>query len=523
MSEEKRLFYENHAAMAMEQQQRYGIPASVTLAQAWWEKGAANRVNNCFGIKADKSWLAAGRPYEEFKDDEKGLSKFRCYGSKAESFEDHSRFLLQNRRYFSAYGCSSTDYHGWLSALQKGGYSTNPSYVSNLEREIRDYGLDKYDRQAVADAQAQNLQMGYMRGRESSVQPHGVTTGISERRYGMPLRDSDTLHLTSDYGFRNISYGSKDHKGIDLHAAKGTTVYATEDNGVVIGKGYQASSGGKAGGGNYVYVAYPRPDGSFVVTGYLHLDQTDVRIGDKVSASTSLGKSGNTGGVAAHLDFRVCTVTGADADALRNQMAQGLNGYNFSPKSSGTFIDPKGYLAEIAVRGSLDTTLVRGGDSQDLLAQYKAGVVLDDSPQQRDIQQLQDGRDIAQENNISTPHGLFSLLFGDKLKDMPALDGVGGSGDLIGDLVGALFSGAMAMVALHNGTTEQEVTEQADQRDYVSEEEKYSAVIDRPRVEQAKADGVDARQLQSMTQMNAEAIQAEQQQQQQQQRGMSMG
>ena len=47
MTKEKIEFFEKYAGMAIEQQQKYGIPASVTLAQAWWERGqAAENENN---------------------------------------------------------------------------------------------------------------------------------------------------------------------------------------------------------------------------------------------------------------------------------------------------------------------------------------------------------------------------------------------------------------------------------------------------------------------------------------------
>ena len=99
----------------------------------------------------------------------------------------------------------------------------------------------------------------------------------------MPLRNDNTLVVTSDFGHRDISYGSKNHKGIDFRAAAGTDVYGTEVGGIVVGCGYQGASGGKAGGGNYVYVAYPRKDGSYDVTGYLHLSTVDVKVGGNLS------------------------------------------------------------------------------------------------------------------------------------------------------------------------------------------------------------------------------------------------
>ena len=53
---QKAAFFEQYAPLAMEQQQKYGIPASVTLAQMYLESAGgksnlAQTGNNYFGIK----------------------------------------------------------------------------------------------------------------------------------------------------------------------------------------------------------------------------------------------------------------------------------------------------------------------------------------------------------------------------------------------------------------------------------------------------------------------------------------
>ena len=55
-------YAERYAAEAMEQMKRYGIPASVTLAQGILESRNGQSElsqlgNNHFGVKASKSWL----------------------------------------------------------------------------------------------------------------------------------------------------------------------------------------------------------------------------------------------------------------------------------------------------------------------------------------------------------------------------------------------------------------------------------------------------------------------------------
>lgn len=58
----------------MEQMRRYGIPASVTLAQGILESSngqsqLAQNENNHFGIKATPSWIDEGGRYALYSDD----------------------------------------------------------------------------------------------------------------------------------------------------------------------------------------------------------------------------------------------------------------------------------------------------------------------------------------------------------------------------------------------------------------------------------------------------------------------
>ena len=74
MSDNRKAFFERYAAAAIEEQKRYGIPASVTLAQmavesGYGESSLAKQDNNYFGIKASKSWLNAGKPWSYHHDD----------------------------------------------------------------------------------------------------------------------------------------------------------------------------------------------------------------------------------------------------------------------------------------------------------------------------------------------------------------------------------------------------------------------------------------------------------------------
>lgn len=95
--EERQAFFERYAPLAMEQQQKYGIPASVTLSQMALESGfggsrLAREGNNFFGVKAGLQWIRDGKPFGYYSDDRPN-EKFRHYGSPEESLRDHSRVL----------------------------------------------------------------------------------------------------------------------------------------------------------------------------------------------------------------------------------------------------------------------------------------------------------------------------------------------------------------------------------------------------------------------------------------------
>ena len=132
--------------MAQDQMKRYGIPASVTLAQALLESRAgtsklATEARNHFGIKCGSSWT--GRYY--VMTDDAPNEHFRVYRDVSESYEDHSRFLRNNQRYGALFTLSANDYRGWCYGLKSAGYATNPAYAQNLIQLIEDYQLYKYD------------------------------------------------------------------------------------------------------------------------------------------------------------------------------------------------------------------------------------------------------------------------------------------------------------------------------------------------------------------------------------------
>lgn len=140
----KRYIHE-HKSLAIDQQHKYKIPASITLAQGLLESGAgqsdlARRSNNHFGIKCH-DWKGK-RVYHD--DDLRGEC-FRKYSSVKDSYEDHSKFLALRPRYASLFRLNIRDYKGWAKGLQKCGYATDRKYANKLIKVIEDYELYQYD------------------------------------------------------------------------------------------------------------------------------------------------------------------------------------------------------------------------------------------------------------------------------------------------------------------------------------------------------------------------------------------
>ena len=139
-------YVDKWSGVAVEQMERYHIPASITLAQGLLESGAgrsdlARQGNNHFGIKCHNGWTG---PTVYFDDDQRN-DCFRAYGSARDSYEDHSLFLVKGRRYASLFKLKLTDYKGWARGLKAAGYATNPRYADHLIEIIEVYKLYEYD------------------------------------------------------------------------------------------------------------------------------------------------------------------------------------------------------------------------------------------------------------------------------------------------------------------------------------------------------------------------------------------
>jgi flagellum-specific peptidoglycan hydrolase FlgJ len=146
-------YIETHMYLAIDEMERSGIPASITMAQAIIETdGGTSRLaresNNHFGIKCKSYWQG---PTVQHPDDDRDAtgriipSCFRAYPTVMDSYKDHTDFLVNTTTYQALFQYPRTDYENWARGLQYCGYATDARYAEKLIATIERYGLAELD------------------------------------------------------------------------------------------------------------------------------------------------------------------------------------------------------------------------------------------------------------------------------------------------------------------------------------------------------------------------------------------
>lgn len=140
-------YIRKYAPIAVKEMHQNRIPASITLAQGILESGRgrselALKSNNHFGIKCHTQWKGE-RVYHD--DDEAGEC-FRKYQYVETSYDDHSAFLTQRKRYAFLFNYGAKDYKKWAKGLKKAGYATDKKYPNKLIDIIENYKLYEFDK-----------------------------------------------------------------------------------------------------------------------------------------------------------------------------------------------------------------------------------------------------------------------------------------------------------------------------------------------------------------------------------------
>jgi len=156
-------FVKKFLPFALQTEEKKGISAIFTLAQAAIESGWGNSIpgNMFFGVKAGKDIPEEKRQLltttEILKDDKQGyrfpvvlsVTKrpdgkytyrvkdwFRKYDTPEECFTDHADFFFKNKRYSEALKVKH-DPSAFADAIAKAGYATDPNYAQTLKSVIK--------------------------------------------------------------------------------------------------------------------------------------------------------------------------------------------------------------------------------------------------------------------------------------------------------------------------------------------------------------------------------------------------
>lgn len=139
-------YVKRFAQVARSEMKRYGIPASITLAQGLIESNAGDsrlsrENNNHFGMKCFSKTCSKNHCSNFTDDSHKDF--FRKYTNAWESFRAHS-LMLQGKRYRHLKK-EGNDYKKWSHGLKKAGYATDPRYAEKLIHIIKELKLDQFD------------------------------------------------------------------------------------------------------------------------------------------------------------------------------------------------------------------------------------------------------------------------------------------------------------------------------------------------------------------------------------------
>ena len=127
----------------------------------------------------------------------------------------------------------------------------------------------------------------------------------------MPVKGTKKdVVVTSAFGPRNVKGGSKNHKGIDIRAYKGTPIYATHS--------------GKITSNTSNFGIVQITDDKGMSTRYLHLSRrTPLKVGDFVKAGQQIGEAGGVGpngradAYGSHLHYEVIDSSGNKLDPFK--------------------------------------------------------------------------------------------------------------------------------------------------------------------------------------------------------------
>ena len=138
----KEKYLQRFAKVAVAERKKYGIPASIILANALVSSTAgtfatATELNNQFALPCDEGWSGASA--------EASGHCFRKYENAWTSFRDHSNYLSSGR-FADLKNEAGMDYRKWARGLEARDFSGQPNFAAQLVQIIEAYGLAELDK-----------------------------------------------------------------------------------------------------------------------------------------------------------------------------------------------------------------------------------------------------------------------------------------------------------------------------------------------------------------------------------------
>ena len=160
-------YIKKYKTIAKTDMQKFGIPASITLAQGILESGCGTgplsvQANNHFGIKCTSDWKGESIKH----DDDSSQECFRKYNDPFESYNDHSKFLAFRPRYASLFNLNKKDFEAWAKGLKAAGYATDPGYPTKLIGLINRFQLNQFDDEVIEKKETQTINQDLVQEKE---------------------------------------------------------------------------------------------------------------------------------------------------------------------------------------------------------------------------------------------------------------------------------------------------------------------------------------------------------------------
>jgi flagellum-specific peptidoglycan hydrolase FlgJ len=138
---DKQAFMKRFAHVAIGEKDKFGIPASIILANGLLQSYSGQRDlaragNNFFALPCTADWQGKTANYQG--------GCYRHYENAWTSFRDHSLFITTGK-YAPLLNIAVDDYKGWARGLEKAGFSEEPNLAANLIRIIESYRLYEVD------------------------------------------------------------------------------------------------------------------------------------------------------------------------------------------------------------------------------------------------------------------------------------------------------------------------------------------------------------------------------------------